>query len=378
MQLSRLSFVTAILIANSSYAEDYVRVNYMQYNESDNRVDVVAPSIEINKEIGLDYTLNTSIVYDAVSGATPIYTDTTSGASAFNRGVVSDTSKIKKSNVDFTEARKYLSAGLTKRLKNRDEITTSFSKSYESDYDSNTLSIDYLMWADNSKNRSYNMGISYSSNRILVKECDSNNYICDTVSGASVKETSNSFSTDIGYSQIIDKTSLYKLSIFYSSEDGYLSNPYYNVVRYSNKVVAERRPDKRVSNGLNIKYIKSFNTSLSSHFRYRLYKDDWDINSHTIDINNYYEISKKYILGFGLRYYTQSEANFYNERLDYFKDQIYASSDDRLSSFDATTYKLSFDYIYSKKLSYDMSYNIYSQTTGLDVSYMTMGFKYKF
>ena len=88
-------------MANYALAEDFVRVQYLQYNESDDRIDVIAPSIEINKDLGTDYTLNFKMVGDTVSGASPSYIDTSSGASAYNRGVVTDVNNIKKANVDF-------------------------------------------------------------------------------------------------------------------------------------------------------------------------------------------------------------------------------------------------------------------------------------
>jgi len=386
MQLKyKLSIITAtVLLTNSLSAEDYIRVNYMQYNENDSRVEVSAPSVEINKDFGLNYTLNTKIVSDSVSGGTPIYSDTSSGASAFKRGKELNIEDIKKQNVDMTEQRSYGSFSLVKRLDNRDEITTSFSKSYESDYDSNTLSVDYLLWDGISKNRSYNFGLSYQSNEILIKDC-SFNYECnsaDTISGASSKENSSMLSTELGITQIIDQNSLVKASLFYSSEDGYLSNPYFNVVRDYNtttaSVVAEKRPDSRKSYGFNLKYIRAISDNLSSKFKYKFYWDDWDINSHTLDINNYYEIGSKYTIGFGLRYYTQSEANFYNQSSDYFTNEIYASHDDRLSSYNAITYKTSLDYKYSDKISYNISYNLYDQSTGLSATYSSLGFKYIF
>ncbi|MDB4257403.1 DUF3570 domain-containing protein [Arcobacteraceae bacterium] len=70
MQLnSKLSIATAaILISTTLGAEDYIRVNYMQYSEADSRVKVMAPSIEVNKEVGVDYTVNAKIISDSVSG----------------------------------------------------------------------------------------------------------------------------------------------------------------------------------------------------------------------------------------------------------------------------------------------------------------------
>ena len=376
MQL-KISVVVSTILTSSLYAQDYVKVQYLQYNEANNRVDVQAPSLEVNKDFGLDYTLNAKVVSDSVSGGTPIYTDTSSGGTAFSRSNNNSASAEKK-NVEFTEQRTYAAVSLLTRLdKSRDEITTSFSRSYESDYASNNLGISYLMWADDSKNRSYNFGFAYQANEILIKECTLNSECTDSTSSASEKMTSSLITGEFGVTQVLDKSSLIKAGLFYTSEDGYLSNSYLNVVRNDTNVVAEIRPNKRTSYGLNLKYFRSINKSIDSNINYKYYTDDWDINSHTIDLNSYYKFSKSLILGVGLRYYTQSEANFYKDS-SFNNNEEYASMDDRLSSFNSITYKTNLKYKANKSLEYDIGYNLYKQSTDLSASYLTIGMKYNF
>ncbi len=82
MQL-RLSLITCSLLALSSLgAEDYVSIQYMSYDEDSGRTTISTPMIEINKDFGTDYTLNATFTHDSVSGASPTYYDTQSGASA--------------------------------------------------------------------------------------------------------------------------------------------------------------------------------------------------------------------------------------------------------------------------------------------------------
>ncbi len=381
MQLNKLSIVAStILLAHQAYAEDFVRVQYLQYNENDNRVDVIAPSLEVNKDFGTDYTLNVKLVGDTVSGASPTYIDTSSGASAYNRGVVSNPENINKQNIDFEEDRAFASVGLTTRFENRDELTLSYSKSYESDYDSNTFSLNYLMWVDESKNRSFDITTTYQDNTILIKECDPFNYACsksDAISGASSEQDSSLGHVQLGLTQIIDESSLAKVSIFYATEEGYLSNQYYNIVRNGNIVEAEQKPDERSSYGFGLKYFKNFG-DLTTKLGYGYYSDDWEMDAHTLTIDNYYEVNTALTLGFGLRYYTQSEAEFYSNNPNFFTTQTIASMDDKMSDFDAMTYKLSFAYIQNEKLSYDLGINYYDQSTDLSATYFSAGVKYKF
>lgn len=381
MQLSKISVVAAtLLLTQTLQAEDYVRVQYLQYNENDNRVDVIAPSIEVNKDFGIDYTLNVKFVTDAVSGASPTYSDTSSGASVYHRGVVANPNNIQKENIAFEENRLAPSVALTKRFENRDELTLSYSKSYESDYDSNNFSVNYLMWADESKNRSFDATLTYQDNAILIKECDAFNYACsssDALSGASSKEKSSLAHIQLGATQILDESSLMKASLFYAKEDGYLSNPYYNIVRNGNLVEAERKPDQRSSYGFGLKYFKNFG-DLTTKLGYSYYGDDWDITAHTLTLDNYYELNDAFTVGLGLRYYLQSEAEFYSADPNFFSNQIMASMDEKMSDFSAITYKLPLIYTQNDHLSYDIALNYYQQSTNLSASYFSVGAKYKF
>ena len=368
MQLSKLSIVTCLaLLSINANGEDYVNVEVLHYNENDSRVSVLAPSIEINKDFGTDYTLNVSIVSDSVSGASPTYYDSASGASAYSRGTQNDATKIKKGNVDFEEQRTAVGVNLTTRMANRDELQTGLNFSAEHDFYSAEVSGSYLHYLDSSKNQSISFGGSYQSNQILKK--------VDASSGASQKMTNTIYNLQVGFSQVFDETSVGNIGLFISDESGYLSSPYHNIVRNGNLIEAENKPDSKTGYGFKLGYQKAISETLSSQFNYKYYSDDWDISSHTLDSLFYYEWSNKLILGGGLRYYTQTKANFYDES---FTTQTFASSDERVKDFDALTYKASVDYKINDKLSYNFGANLYDQSSGLSATYFTTGIKYKF
>jgi hypothetical protein len=381
MQLDRrLSLYTALILATLNLnAEDYVSVQFMQYDESNDRVSIQAPYIELNKEFGTDYTLNVGFVVDSLSGASPTYVDSSSGASAYSRGEALQ-KDIKYMPIQYSENRRAVNAQVTKRFKNRDELTVGASYSSESDYYAFESSGEYLHWIDESKNQAISFGLSYQANEVLIKSCKDNQE-CDSSSGASKKMTNSVLSSEIGFTQVIDSGSLAKVSLFYGYEDGYLSNPYMNVVRNFDtnaKVVAESRPDKRTSFGATLKYIKSLNDRLSFHTKYRFYSDDWGINSNTLNSDLYYDLDDRWTIGGGIRYYRQSEADFYSSFKDSFTDEKYASSDERISDFDAITYKLNLDYDLSKDISVNIGANYYDQGDYFDATYFTLGAKYRF
>ncbi len=379
MQL-KLSILTCSLLATSLIADDYVSVQYMSYDEESGRTTISTPSIEINKDFGADYTLNVSFANDTVSGASPIYFDAASGASASSKGVTSPRN-VKYDDISYSDRRNAFGASLVKRFENRDELTVGLNLSREYDYDSNELSAEYLHWLDDSKNQAISFGTSYQKNDVSIY-CFLGNDECDANSGASEKVMDlEVISTELGFTQVIDKTSLVKASVFYISEDGYLTNPYMRIVRNYNinpDITQESKPDTRKAYGAMLQYSKAFSDKISTNSSYRIYNDDWDIMSHTISSELYYEFNDKLTTGVGLRYYMQSEAEFYNGDKDYFTDQTYASSDRRMSDFDSLNYKLSADYKVNTKISVNASVNLYDQPDYFDATYYNIGVKYKF
>ncbi len=376
-----LSLAASIVLATlNTQAEDYVSVQFMQYDENNDRTSISAPSLEINKDFGTDYTLNAQFVLDSVSGASPTFYDSSSGASAYSRGPVDD-EDVAYGNVNYDEQRAAGTLLLTTRLENRDELKTGLNYSSESDFYSYEGSAEYLHYLDNNKNNSVSLGLSYQYNEILIKECIYNG-ACDTQSGASQKMDNNVISIEAGISQIVDPTSYAKVSLFSILEDGYLTSPYHNIVRnygtaQQTVIVSDSRPDSRTAFGASLKYVKAYSDDFTAHFGYRYYSDDWGIDSNTLSADLFYEIGD-YVLNGGLRYYMQSEADFYSSAKDAFTDEKYASSDERLSDFNAMNYKLQVDYKVNDLLDINIGVSYYDQSTGLSATYLMTGFKYKF
>ena len=384
MQL-RLSLATVALLATASVqAEDFVSVQFLQYDESENRTSVSAPSIMVNKDFGTDYTLNVSLVSDAVSGASQNYydSDAASGASAYSRDIGVDSKGVEYGNVEYDDNRIAASVLLTSRFENRDELTVGISRSNESDFYSSEVSAEYMHWLGSSKNRSLSFGMSYQANEVLNRyPYNDSNF--DTSSGASEAYDATAVNAQVSYFQNINASSYVKASLFFSNDDGYLTNPYLNVIRNYTEggtadVVSENRPDTKVAYGMALKYANAFTDELTLHLGYRYYSDDWGISSHTADTDLFYELGTDWIFKLGLRTYVQTEANFYSGEKDHFTNEEFASSDQRLSDFNALTYKASVDYKIDNDWSVNFGANLYDQSTDLSATYFVTGFTYKF
>ena len=76
--------------------------------------------------------------------------------------------------------------------------------------------------------------------------------------------------------------------------------------------VLEQRPTLRnqwTSDARDIQYIAGSDAAL--HVDYRFFHDDWGIDSHTLDLSWYQPLGDGWMVVPGLRYYTQSAADFY-------------------------------------------------------------------
>ncbi len=393
MQIKHSFLAATFLLSTYVQAQDYVTTQFMFYNENDETTRIISPSMEVNLDFGSDYTLNAYFSSDSTSGASPIFYDNSydgssgaspyqqgkSNVSAFARGDEVSADEIRYGLVDYHDLRLAGGFNLTKRVESRDEVSFGFSYSNEFDFRIPEASFSYLHWLDESKNSSIEGAFAYQKAYVLV-QC-SENSACDTNSGASDIFNQYNYEVQITYTRVIDKYSIAKLSFFGFRDGGYLSNQYFNVVRNrSGKIFIENevRPNKRKAYGTKVAYARAITDSLTLHGSYRYYDDDWDINSHTIEGEVYYQYNDKLTFEGAVRYYTQSSARFYSDKRDYFTTQKYASSDRRLGELSDVNYLIGFDYKSSSELNHYFMLNYLNQDNDVNAIAVIVGQKYIF
>ncbi len=381
MQLKLSHTACLVLLSGTvAYTENYVSIQYMGYDEESGKTTVHSPQIELNKEFGTDYVLHLSLGHDSLSGASPTMYDGLSGASASIPPTTVYPSQIRYGYVPYDDNRTFYSGAFTMRFANRDELTIGGEYSYENDYTSRGISAEYLHYLDESKNRSVSLGVSYQKDDVDI-HCFLGGEECDTTSGASAKTITkdlDALQIEVGFSQVLNMTSLVKGSIFYSHEEGYLSNPYMHVVRDKNKIVREAKPEERNAYGATLEYSKALNEALNVTLFYRLYHDSWEIWSHTIGANAFCELNDKWTFGIGGRYYVQTAAYFYSGSKTYFTDEKYASSDRRMDAYSAYDVHASVDHKLTDQITVKTSAGYYVQPSHFDAVYYTVGLKYSF
>ncbi|RUM65929.1 MAG: hypothetical protein DSZ05_05240 [Sulfurospirillum sp.] len=391
---TKLSVLCAIvLLTQPLQAKDYVNIQMLYYDENDETTTIVSPNIELNIDLSADYTLNASLGMDALTGASETYYDKSytpsSGASpykhaksnpsAYARGKRISQNDVGYGLIDYRDYRYSASVSLTKRLANRDELTGGLSYNNEYDFHIPEISLGYKHWLDPSKNSALTLSAAYQYAYVLIW-CR-NNTLCDTKSGASETFHQNNLFTQLTYTQVIDKRSEAEVTLFYNDENGFLSNPYKNIVRDYNTaplVTNERRPDNRQGYGTKLSYHRAVTDKTTLHGSYRYYHDDWELDAHTLSTTLYHQYTPKLTLQTTLRYYTQSKASFYDGRKDHFTDEKYASSDIRLGDLHSLYIQGGIDYRMRKDLIQNFYLSYYKQNNGLKAISFVIGQKYLF
>jgi hypothetical protein len=164
----------------------------------------------------------------------------------------------------------------------------------------------------------------------------------------------------LGVTQVISRDLLAQVNYSYSRSEGYLNNPY-KIISVVDSVTGdtitrtpgpdggpsgvflfEGRPEERTQHSVYAQAKYNMNGKvLDASYRYMT--DDWEIDSHTIDVRYRWPIGDSSYLEPHLRFYTQTEADFYRLSLDdSLSLPLYASSDYRMGNFDGTTIGLKY------------------------------------
>jgi hypothetical protein len=210
-------------------------------------------------------------------------------------------------------------------------------------------------------------------------------------------ETSTFNNFTLGLSQILSKNTLLQINGGYTAQRGYLTNPYkfvyvqgevtpeeyYNLLeetqlsdgdwaKYTDLEVVgvdifrEVRPDSRdqwfFATQLN-QHIPALDASL--HLNYRFYKDNWEVKSHTFEMNWYQSLPFGMMVTPHVRYYSQSAADFFAPYFLNPRNDGHYSSDYRLSGFGKISSGLSISKQFVKGVRLDAGFEYYIQKGSL-------------
>lgn len=129
----------------------------------------------------------------------------------------------------------------------------------------------------------------------------------------------------VGVTQLLNPRTSVSVNVTRGVARGYLSDPY-KIIQKSTELLPglslpltfpENRPDRRekwiLFSGLNLA-LPEFNGALDGG--YRVYRDDFGIRSHTLELAWFQSIGERLIVRPAVRYYRQGAADFYRLSLD--------------------------------------------------------------
>ena len=316
---------------------------YGHYQESSERI-----SVDIYQGLAVlpvSKALETqgSWVVDTFSGATPVLTmpasvaQATSGASGINgvddsKTVTAGEQAVQVMTGASTRETRYgLDLGFSYFLDNL-TLHASGGRSEEPDYLSHAYHVG-VDWEFNQKLNTLSLGFGQNFDQVEPTT-------------RPLSEGKTEHHIQLGFSQILSKKSLLRLSAGYTHSSGYLSNPYKKVFIQGlaagsslqsggfNNVFYENRPDRRDQWSVSLGYIQYFSMPDSAlHLDYRYFTDNWNIASHTFEAVYYQPLAKGWMLTPRLRYYSQTEADFYQDFYVAPRMDNHYSSDFRLAGF---------------------------------------------
>lgn len=340
----------------------------LYYGESDDRVQDLSAALAAKRDFDDERFLGLTLTVDTLTGASA------SGATALNtpqtftspsgRAVYTTSAGDVPLDDTFLDTRVALNANWTQPLARL--YTVAAGLGFSTEYDYTHLGANLSLSRDfNKRNTTLNAGIAWSQDDIdpvggapmpLAQMLDVGNNASKL--GSDSKDVMDLL---LGFTQVLNRTTVLRVNYSYSDSSGYLNDPYKilsvvdpltgdTVARVpvggaqgpNGVYLYESRPDSRTKHSLYAEMKHSFGAPVLQ-LAYRFMTDDWEIDSHTLEARLRWPVGAASFIEPQLRYYTQTEADFYRASL--VSGQAlprYASADFRLGNFDAITAGLKF------------------------------------
>ena len=282
----------------------YVQFKYLDYRDwqpGGDRMRVDNPGFYFLKPLSDSLVVEGSVVYDGMSGASPLYFNALSGASG--EGV-----------------RDYRIAGDAKLTKyfGRHAIGVGAAYSHERDYISRAGSVELRTWTAD-RNRTYAFGFAGAADYI------------NSHNGVAQGERKYVLDFLLGLTQVLSPTSIVQSNLTYSRGHGYFTDPY---------KLLDHRPDKRRILAWLTRYNEHFpSVDGTLQLAYRYIDDSFGADSNMLEAAWVHPLPQRWSIRPSLRYYMQKAAYFfYGPPVgNGFRPGEPYTADTRLSAFGAWT-----------------------------------------
>lgn len=317
--------------AQTAPVQSIVALRYFDYRDwqpGAARMTVRSPSLYVLKPLSDSLSVEGSVVYDAMSGASPLYFNTLSGASGLG----------------VTDYRTAADVKVT-QYHDRWAVGVGGAHSSERDYLSRAVSIDLRTWTAD-KNRTWALAFGGTRDNI------------NSTNGNAEGRHRETYDFLVGITQVLNAGAIVQSNVTYSDGRGYYSDPYKPL---------DRRPDKRrlwIWLTRYSQYIPRFDATLRLSYRYL--DDSWGSDSNAFEAQWAQRLPQGFTLTPGLRYISQDHAFFfYGPPLGngLRTGQPY-TADTRLSAFGGFTPSLRLAKQFADGWSADVVMSFYRQKSG--------------
>jgi hypothetical protein len=318
-------------LAQTAPDEGVVAMRYLDYRDwqpGARRMTVRNPSLYALVPFGSSLAVEGSLIYDAMSGASPLYHDTLSGASGLG---ITD----------------YRTAGDMKVTKYIDGNALAFgvAGSYERDYKSRAASFE---WRRASADRNTTLAVGVAATRDSI----------DSANGVARTKHRETYDLLLGITQVLSSDALVESSVTWSDGRGYYSDPY---------KLLDTRPDQRRIFAWLTRYNRYLpHPDATLRVAYRYLDDSFGGRSHTVEASWVQTLPRGFTLMPMLRYYTQGAADFYHDP-PFPEGSVQGepyTADTRLSAFGAITAGLRLAKSFPGGVTADVALSFYRQRAG--------------
>lgn len=307
---------TELGIRYSQYEEDDISASNAVGGSSE-RYKIDIAQFHLLAPVSDDWSIALDVQHEDMSGASPWFVGESFEG---DPKVIMSSASIEDSRTEVSVTTRY--------YYDRGNAGFNYTRSEEDDYESDAVGFDA---AFNSADglTTYSGAVSASKDDI---EPTQGSFPTNTL-----KDKKDTRSTWVGVTRIVSKRGIVRFGLGYSYRDGFLTDPY---------KLNDKRPDERKEWTASTGYRHFFiGQNAALHADYRYFNDDWGINSHTVDIAWHQNLGQRSQLIPFLRYYTQDEADFFSNQVDF--NARYYADDYRLSAFGSLSAGLRYNYSFT-------------------------------
>jgi len=283
------------------------------------RYEIGSHQFRILKNLGDSYALELNYLHEAMSGSSPWYV--VPGDDGPLQVMSGATIRERRNQVDISLARQ------------RGDFTHTGALGYSIENDYKALYGSYSEERESDDGlRTVSWGGSYSNDEI--SPTDAQFY------GRVAHAQRDSISGSLSMTQILNRNAVIQSGIGLTRQAGFLSDPY-KQVWIGQAVLNDSRPDQRLSFAWTTRFRQYMERSRAALvLDYRFFRDDWKITAHTFDAAWRQPLGENWEISPSIRYYSQNSPDFYQPYYLVLPADGYWSSDYRLATFGALSYRL--------------------------------------